>query len=135
MRFRPFVLLFAVLLTGADRSRPAASLRLARIFGDGMVVQRGRSIAVWGWASAGTVVAVEFRGRKATTKTTGEDGSWRVDLDAGAAGGPFELTVADGPDRVVLRDVLVGDVWIASGQSNMEWTVAQSNDAAAEIAR
>lgn len=134
MRLPPLRLAFAFLLIGAIRSTPPTPFRLAKIFGDGMVVQRGRSVVVWGWATSGADVSVRFRGRSATARAVGEDGAWRATLVAGEAGGPFELTVTSGADRVVLHDVLVGDVWIASGQSNMEWTVAQSDSAAAEIA-
>ncbi len=118
---------------GARRRAEAPPLRLARIFGDGMVVQRDAPLTVWGWAAPRAPVTVAFRGHAAST-VTAANGAWRARLAAGAAGGPFELTVRAGMQRIDVRDVLVGDVWLAGGQSNMELTVSQADSAAAEIA-
>ncbi|WP_460711057.1 sialate O-acetylesterase [Lysobacter terrae] len=105
------------------------------MFSDGAVLQRDRALPVWGWAKPGAKVEVVFDGRRATT-TAAADGAWRVELPAHAAGGPYVLNVREGnSDTVAVKDVLVGDVWLASGQSNMEWPVAQAKDAAMEIAR
>ena len=84
-----------------------------------MVVQRDRPIHIWGWAAPGEKVTVEFQG---TSRETAGDrlGDWSVFLPPQAAGGPYRLTVS-GANRIVLDDVLVGDVWFASGQSNMEF--------------
>lgn len=114
---------------------PAHALELPLLFSDGAVLQRDKPLTVWGWAKPGVPVAVVLDGRtvKAIASATGE---WRVELPAHAAGGPYELRVAErGGEAVTVRDVLVGDVWLASGQSNMEWPVAQAQDAQAEIAR
>jgi sialate O-acetylesterase len=108
-----------------------ADVRLARIFGDNMVLQQRRPVPVWGTADAGERVRVEFRGQKATT-TADEDGNWRVVLKPMPAGGPFQMTVT-GKNTIVLNNILVGEVWVASGQSNMEWPVALSNNAEQEI--
>jgi sialate O-acetylesterase len=83
-----------------------------------MVVQRGRPVHVWGSANPGEKVTASFRGETAGT-TTDELGRWSVWLKPGEAGGPFDLNV----NSLTLRDVLVGDVWVAAGQSNMEWPV------------
>lgn len=114
-------------------ARPTNSLTLPRIFGDGMVVQRGKPIVVWGWAAPSARVAVEFHGHTARA-TTKSDGKWTATLPSETAGGPFELVVRCGDARVALHDVLVGDVWVASGQSNMEFRLAQANGAVREIA-
>lgn len=112
----------------------AHAVELPRIFADGMVLQRERPIPVWGRAAPGASVTVRLAGQAATT-TAGADGAWRVELGALPAGGPHALRVDDGRDPVELDDVLVGEVWLASGQSNMEWPIAQSADAEAGIAR
>lgn len=111
----------------------ADSLRLPPLFADGMVLQRGRPVAVWGAAQPKAVVNV----RLATTSrrtTASADGVWMVTLPAHAAGGPFTLSIEAGGIRRDVHDVRFGDVWLASGQSNMEFEVAQSKDADAEIA-
>jgi sialate O-acetylesterase len=117
----------------AQDSTHAAALRLPRLFGDGMVLQRGVHIPVWGWAPPRVRVHVALDGADADA-TAGVDGRWKVTLPAHSAGGPHRLAVRAGSDSVVLHDVLVGDVWIASGQSNMELPVSAARDAAKEIA-
>ena len=97
-----------------------------------MVLQRGINIPVWGWAAEHEKVTVQFHNQTKTT-VAGKDGKWRVDLDAEKEGGPYTLTVKAN-NSIVLHDILVGDVWICSGQSNMEWVVKNSNNSAAEIA-
>lgn len=112
---------------------PAAAAELPLVFSDGMVLQRGKPIPLWGRSAPGAKVRVQFAGKTAQA-TADAHGDWRVSLPAHAAGGPFELTVDDGARPVTLHDVLVGEVWLASGQSNMEFTLAQSDDAQAAIA-
>lgn len=116
----------AAVAAGAAR----ADVTLPAVFSDRAVVQRDRPVAVWGWAGAGEEVTVTLGARTART-TTPAGGRWRLDLEAQPAGGPFELVV-EGRNRVVAKDVLVGEVWLASGQSNMAWTVAASKDPDAE---
>lgn len=111
----------------------SSTLRLSRLFEDGMVLQRRKPIAVWGWAPSGSQVSIDFRGH--TTHTTSNvAGSWIAKLPAEEAGGPLELTVRAGQAHIELHNVLIGDVWVASGQSNMEFVVSQGNNAAQEIA-
>lgn len=121
---------FAAMQVDAQDTAP---LRLPRIFGDGMVVQRGAPVTVWGWAAPGASVRVSIAARAASA-TAGTDGRWKATLPAMRAGGPYELAVASGGRRIVLHDVLVGDVWVASGQSNMEFHVSDVDHAPAEIA-
>lgn len=116
----------------AQQPKPAG-LRLPKLLADGMVVQRGKPVAVWGWADPGAEVSVSFRGGDASAKSDAS-GRWAVRLPAGDAGGPFGLSVRSGANRIDLHDVLVGDVWVASGQSNMEWPLAQASGGAHEIA-
>jgi sialate O-acetylesterase len=103
-------------------------------FNDGMVLQRDMAVPVWGAARPGEQVTVGFAGQRKTA-TAGADGRWRVDLDplpASAEG--RELIIAGGGVTRTVRDVLVGEVWIASGQSNMEYGVGHVVNAKAEIA-
>ena len=111
----------------------ASSLRPARLFSDGLVLQRGAAIPVWGWAPPKTSVSVVLSGQTRTA-TADARGAWRVSFPAMNAGGPYEMIIAGGGKRIAVRDILLGDVWVASGQSNMEWPVASSVNAAAEIA-
>lgn len=96
-----------------------ADVTLPALFSDGMVVQRQRPVHVWGWADPSETVTVTFRGESQTTVADAM-GQWALHLPPGEAGGPFELAIR-GKSTSVVRDVLVGDVWLASGQSNMEW--------------
>ncbi len=120
----------AFLLAAACGSHAA---ELPRVFADGMVLQRDRPIPVWGRSTPGARVRVAFAGHRLLA-TADANGTWRVALPAQPAGGPFELRVEDAAGTLVLHDVLVGEVWLASGQSNMEWPLSQSDDAAAAIA-
>jgi sialate O-acetylesterase len=97
-----------------------------------MVLQRGLPLHIWGTASQGEAVRVTFRSNEASS-TAAAAGVWSVYLPPSEAGGPFELTV-QGTNTIVLKDILVGDVWIGSGQSNMEWPVKQVVNAPAELA-
>ena len=117
-----------VLVSGVAR----ADVKLPRIFGDHMVLQQNTEAAVWGWADAGEQVTVTL-GEASATADTGDNGRWSVRLPTQAAGGPHTLTVS-GKNTVQLEDVLLGDVWIGSGQSNMQWSVAQSDNPQDEIA-
>lgn len=114
--------------TQADAEKPF----LHPLFNDHVVLQRGVRFPVWGWTTPGSRVAVEMRG-KTTTAVADAGGRWIARLGPFDAGGPFTLTVK-GTQTVTLNDVLVGDVWLASGQSNMEMGITQVNDAREEVA-
>jgi sialate O-acetylesterase len=105
---------------------PRAELKLNPLFSDHMVLQAEFNCPVWGTADAGEEITVSLDGQKKTAKADG-DGKWMIKLDPVKAGGPHEMTVA-GKTSVTVKDVLFGEVWICSGQSNMEWKVANSND-------
>lgn len=104
---------------------------LSPVFTENMVLQRDQKDAIWGWSKPGEKVSVSIAGQSATS-TAGADGKWTVMMPPLPAGGPHTLTVS-GPETVTLNNVLVGDVWICSGQSNMEWRVSDTNNAGAEI--
>jgi len=112
---------------------PGKALELPLVFTDGVVLQRDRPMPVWGQARPGCTVQVELDGQRASATAAG-DGSWAVTLPAHAAGGPYVLAVEGCGQRQRIADVLVGEVWLASGQSNMEWPVAQTLHAAEDIA-
>lgn len=120
-----FVALVSVLSVGANVSLP-------NIFTDNMVLQRDKPIKIWGWAAKGESVTVSFNNQKLKTKADA-NGNWLITLAATSYGGPFEMTVA-GKNSIVYKNILVGDVWICSGQSNMEWTLINTNNAKKEIA-
>ena len=109
-----------------------ADVRLPGIFGDNMVLQRDKPIVIWGWASPGERVTVQLE-KQSKKITAGKDGKWKLSLESMQAGGPFQLTVK-GKNTIAFTNVLIGEVWICSGQSNMEWRVQNSNDADNEIA-
>ena len=96
-----------------------ANVRMPLLFSDGMVLQRNKEIPVWGWAEANEKVEVRFN-KQTKTIQADKDGKWMLKLSAEKAGGPFELVIT-GKNKIVIKDVLVGEVWICSGQSNMEF--------------
>ena len=110
-----------------------AAVRPATIFRDNMVLQREAPVPVWGWAAKGETVTVKFAGQHKTA-TAGEDGKWMVKLDplqANAKGAVMEIA---GTNKIAFKNVVVGEVWVCSGQSNMEWTVGGSTNREAETA-
>jgi len=109
-----------------------AEVRFPSVIGDNMVLQRGEPVPVWGWDAAGTKVSVAI-GDAAVTATAGADGRWTAYLPAMKAGGPHDITVK-GTSEATIKNVLVGEVWFCSGQSNMEWRVRQSDNPEEEIA-
>jgi sialate O-acetylesterase len=109
----------------------AADIRLPGLVSDGMVLQRGIPAKVQGWADDGEKVAVTVRGQSASAVAA--DGKWSVTLKPMKAGGPFTMTIA-GKNTVEVKNVLVGDVWVCSGQSNMEWRLSQLDSAKEDIA-
>lgn len=128
---KALLLLFSFLIT----SLPVlAELRLPDLFTDGMVLQQGSVAKVWGWTGANVPIKVSFAGQEYVTKAD-QKGDWMVtlkDLEANSKGA--ELRVEAAGEAEVVKDVLVGEVWLASGQSNMEWRVASSAGAQEEIA-
>lgn len=110
-----------------------AQLAPAPVFGDHMVLQRGQPVPVWGRAAPGAGVSVSFREHSLSTSADA-DGRWRVDLPSLSLGEPGELLITAGEETIAYRDVLVGDVWLCGGQSNMAWTLNRSGNGAAEAA-
>ncbi len=107
-------------------------LKVANVFTDHMVLQRNAAIPVWGWAAKGEKVSVSFHDQTKTA-TADKTGKWLLYLDNETAGGPYTLSVKTKKENLSLQDVLVGDVWVCSGQSNMEWVLSATKDAATDI--
>jgi len=131
------LLLPAGVTTGfGQQAKPKpATLKLAAPIGDNMVLQRDETCSVWGTAPAGAPVSVDFAGTTVATKADA-DGNWEVPLDVpGANAKPQTMTIStDGRQTVTVKNILIGDVWICSGQSNMRWTVDKSDNPAKEKA-
>ncbi len=109
-----------------------AEIRLPHVFGDHMVLQREKPLIIWGWGAPNETVTVRL-GAATQTAQANERGEWKVTLPAMPAGGPYTLTVS-GSSTVICNDVMVGEVWLCSGQSNMEFGLGQVENAKAEIA-
>lgn len=107
-----FVALFACLILPCY-----GVVRLPQLVADGMVLQRDAKVKIWGWADAGEKITVNFQ-RKTYHTVTGQRGSWKITLQPMKAGGPYTMEIA-GNNRISIKDVLIGDVWFCSGQSNM----------------
>ncbi|QSB27530.1 sialate O-acetylesterase [Flavobacterium sp. CLA17] len=108
-----------------------ANVRMPLLFSDGMVLQRNKPIPVWGWADPGEKVEIHFN-KQTKTVQADKNGKWTVSLNSEKAGGPFELNIT-GKNKITIKDVLVGEVWICSGQSNMEFQVFKTVNAEKEI--
>lgn len=104
-----------------------AQVRLARLFSDHVVLQRQKPIPVWGWAKPDEKIKVVLAGQTQSTKTD-KSGKWTVTFNPLEAGGPYVLTVSGKSENLSVQDILIGEVWLCSGQSNMEWRVAQANN-------
>ncbi len=125
MRFHKRLFPLLVSLPFCACSLPAlANITVPNVLANHMVIQRDRPVHLWGMADPGEVVTVDFRDNHAST-VTDTLGRWSLYLPPGEAGGPFPLTL-HGKNTITWNDILVGDVWIASGQSNMEFMIAQT---------
>ena len=131
MKSSIIALLFTFSLLTIEKSI-TAEIRLPKIFGDGMVVQRDQPIKIWGWANNGENLTIRFNNQEVRT-ITDKMGKWLVTLKPMNYGGPFELKIAGKSETVIIDNILIGDVWICSGQSNMEWILKNSKDAEKEI--
>jgi sialate O-acetylesterase len=94
-----------------------AQIKLPRLIRDSMILQRDCNIRLWGWASKGESIKIRFNGKTYHTKT-GDDGAWMVRISPLSAGGPYTMEIT-GSNKIVLHDILIGDLWVCSGQSNM----------------
>ena len=123
--FTIWLILIAPVLMGA--------VRLPDIFSDNMILQGNREIRIWGWGDPGERITVSFNGQVRKVRTA-KNGEWMVTLNPEKYGGPHILSIKGKNQVIELHDILIGDVWFCSGQSNMVWNVAKSNNAEEEIA-
>jgi sialate O-acetylesterase len=108
-----------------------AQITLPKVFGDNMVLQRGIKIPIWGNSVPGSLIIAEL-GNIRTSSKANKEGKWLVRFPKFKEGGPYTLKIFEPnkPDSgIILKGILIGDVWLASGQSNMEWQVQQAQDA------
>jgi sialate O-acetylesterase len=121
MKKNIFLLLSIIILSTAVKSE----VRLPRFVSDGMILQRDQTVPIWGWGASGEKITILFDGKTYSTQA-GADLKWKVNLKSQPAGGPF-IMVIKGNNTITLRDILFGDVWLCSGQSNMEAVMARPN--------
>ncbi|MCR5888158.1 sialate O-acetylesterase [Hymenobacter sp. J193] len=127
IRFLLLLLGFGVVSSAAQ-----ATVRLPRLVGSHMVLQRDARLPLWGWAAPGEKVSLTFQGKTYAAQPDAS-GKWTLTLPAMPAGGPYTMTIK-GSNTLELTDILVGDVWLASGQSNMEWALRDADKGPQEIA-
>ena len=130
---RYFSIMLAVFFIISGCGTKVDRLEVSKLFSDGMVLQREAPVRVWGLGTPGAIVKVTLNDLSDDV-VVGEDGKWKAELEAQSAGGPYEMTVISGPKSITIGDVLIGEVWLASGQSNMQMRVEQCKDAEQEIA-
>ncbi len=124
--FRIFLSFFVLLTLMLFAPASFSQVRLPKLVSDGMVLQRDTRVKIWGWASADEKVTVHFN--KSTFSTiTRNDGKWELTLPAQKPGGPFEMKIT-ASNQIILKDILFGDVWLCSGQSNMEYPMSRLTD-------
>lgn len=111
----------------------SAEVKLPQVIGDNMVLQQGKTVNIWGWAGPGEEVTVSFGNEKAAVKAGG-DGKWLVRLkEQKASSTPQEMKVSGADNELVVKNILVGEVWLCSGQSNMQWGMNRTEKATEEI--
>jgi sialate O-acetylesterase len=114
MNYKLYFLFISILLY----TTVVGEVKLPRLISDNMVLQRDAKLTIWGWAAVGEKVSVRFN-NKTYTATTAADSTWRVTLPAQKSGGPYDMEIK-GSNQIVVKNILIGDVWVCSGQSNME---------------
>lgn len=124
MRFSPIPL--AALVAGLTVTAARADVKLPAVLADGMVLQQKAPVRLFGSADPGEKVTASIDGKTASANAN-DEGRWELRLPALKAGGPFTLTV-EGKNKIELKDVLVGEVWVCSGQSNMEWSLSRASN-------
>jgi sialate O-acetylesterase len=126
---KSFTVLFLLVLT-----HWAGAVSLPKIFSNNMVLQRDVAVRVWGWSEPKESITITFNNFSYKTKAD-NSGRWFTMLPPSAYGGPYEMKISGKSGDVVLKNILIGDVWVGSGQSNMEWTLKNTKDADVEIAK
>lgn len=129
--FFTFIFVISVLTAVCSTDNPPLPF-VSPMFGDNMVLQRGKPVRFWGWTRPGESVRVELDGRTATAKAE-PSGRWQTEINAPAPGGPYTVKISGTEQSMVLHEVLVGDVWLCGGQSNMELGLSRARNGADEI--
>src|SRR5690242_2763233 len=124
---RRFAAALALLMVVAASGTAQADVKLPAIFTSHLVFQRDQANPVWGWASPGEEVTVSIGDQKHKAKAD-DKGKWQVKLDAMKTNATPQTMTVEGKNKLTVDDILVGEVWICSGQSNMQWSVNQAND-------
>ncbi|MCX7935910.1 MAG: sialate O-acetylesterase, partial [Planctomycetota bacterium] len=109
-----------------------AVLRLPAIFGDNMVLQAEIAAPVWGWAAPAEKVTVTIAGQEKAAAAD-DQGRWQLKLDPLPPGGPHEMTVATAQSKIAIKNIMVGEVWLCSGQSNMQFGLGGAQNGAEEV--
>ena len=127
------ILFFCIALLFCYRSN--AAIKLPALFADHMVLQQKSKVPIWGWASPGEKIFIEVSWQKNTAHTKADaSGNWGIELQTPKAGGPYKIKI-NGENSIQLNDVLIGEVWLCSGQSNMTFPLKYSDSAKLEIAK
>ncbi len=127
------LIVFGVLLL-VNAGAALADIKLPAVISDNMVLQGNKKVSIWGWAKPGEEVMVSVSWhRMRWAVTAGDNGKWMFKMNSPKAGGPYEMTIS-GKNTITLKNIMVGEVWVCSGQSNMQWSVKQSANAEQEIA-
>lgn len=122
-----------LLLVFLTASNSFAQIELSQLINNNMVLQRGIEVPIWGWASNGTEIKLSFQEKEYTAEANEKTGYWKIRLPSMKAGGPYEMSIEGEGQIIKLQNIMVGDVWLCSGQSNMEWEVGSANNAEEEI--
>lgn len=130
---RSLFVLITVFLTVLLQQEAFAKITVPSVIGDNMVLQSGQQVRVWGHGDPGEEVSIEIAGKKAKTFTD-NTGNWTTKIGPLKPGGPFDLTIT-GSNTLTIKNVLVGEVWVCSGQSNMEWPLINARNGAEEVAK
>ena len=131
-KHRSFLVASLLLCAAMSPSILRAEVKLPAVFGDGMVLQQGKDLNIWGWAGAGEQVTVQFGDQTVASKMDA-DGGWKVVLKARPANAKGQTLSVKGSNTINIEDVLIGEVWLCSGQSNMEWSMKASKFKSEEI--
>ena len=130
----PAVFVLSCLLFLINMNVAIAAIRLPAIIGDNMVLQRNVKVPLWGWADPGEKIQITFQ-KKVFECIAGNDGKWSVKLNAYRAGGPYQMVIQSSTTHLLIKNILIGDVWITSGQSNMEFGIQSEKHGAEAIAK
>jgi len=130
---RLFSVLFTFCLTLLLHSQALAKITVPSLISDNMVLQSGQKARIWGRGDPGERVSIAIAGQKATA-VTDDAGKWQTKIGPLKAGGPFELTIS-GSNTITITNVLIGEVWVCSGQSNMEWPLINARNGAEEVGK